>query len=108
MKRDDDVYILDIIDSIEIAIGYTEGKSELDFETNIMLQDAVYRRLEIIGEASTKVSNAFKDLHPEIEWRLMKLMRNKLIHEYFGISSSTVYATVTEDLPALLLKLKSI
>ena len=108
MKRDDDVYILDIIDSIEIAIGYTEGKSELDFETNIMLQDAVYRRLEIIGEASTKVSDAFKDLHPEIEWRLMKLMRNKLIHEYFGISSSTVYATVTEDLPALLLKLKSI
>lgn len=108
MIRDDDVYILDIIVSIEIIIGYIEGKSELDFETNIMLQDAVYRRLEIIGEASTKVSDTFKDQHPEIEWRLMKLMRNKLIHEYFGISSSTVYATVTEDLPALLFKLKSI
>jgi uncharacterized protein with HEPN domain len=108
MKRDDDVYVLDIIDSIEIIIGYTEGKSELDFETNMMLQDAVYRRLEIIGEASTKVSGEYKDQHPEIEWRLMKLMRNKLIHEYFGISSSTVYATVTQDLPALLFKLKSI
>ena len=108
MKRDDDVYVLDIIDSIEIIVGYTEGKTELDFETNIMLQDAVYRRLEIIGEASTKVSDTFKDQHPEIEWRLMKLMRNKLIHEYFGISSTTIYATVTEDLPTLLFKLKSI
>jgi uncharacterized protein with HEPN domain len=64
MKRDDNVYVLDIIDSIEIIIGYTEGKSELDFETNMMLQDAVYRRLEIIGEASTKVSGEYKDQHP--------------------------------------------
>ena len=73
-----------------------------------MLQDAVYRRFEIIGEASTKVSGSFKDLHSDIEWRLMKLMRNKLIHEYFGISSSSVYATIIEDLPSLLAKLKKI
>lgn len=107
-KRDDNVYILDIIDSIEIIIGYTSGTSEADFEKNMMLQDAVHRRFEIIGEASARVSDTFKERHPEIEWRLMKLMRNKLIHEYFGISSGTVYATITEDLPPLLLKLKSI
>ena len=108
MTRDDNVYIQDIIDSIEIIINYVDGKSENDFEESILLQDAVYRRFEIIGEASTKVSNDFKDLHPEIEWRLMKLMRNKLIHEYFGISSSSVYATIIEDLPLLLAKLKTI
>ncbi|ODS82027.1 MAG: hypothetical protein ABS46_10025 [Cytophagaceae bacterium SCN 52-12] len=108
MKRDDNVYIEDIIDSIEIITGYIGGKSEADFETDTMLQDAVYRRFEIIGEASTKISDSFKEQYPEIEWRLMKLMRNKLIHEYFGISPGTVYATIVADLPLLLLKLKSI
>jgi uncharacterized protein with HEPN domain len=105
MTRDDNVYIEDIIDSIEIILNYVDGKSEHDFEQSILLQDAVYRRFEIIGEASTKISDSFKSIHPEIEWRLMKLMRNKLIHEYFGISSSSVYATIIEDLPALLHKL---
>ena len=108
MTRDDNVYIQDIIDSIEIILMYVDGKSENDFEESILLQDAVYRRFEIIGEASTKVTNDFKDLHSEIEWRLMKLMRNKLIHEYFGISSSSVYGTIIEDLPLLLAKLKTI
>ena len=73
-----------------------------------MLQDAVYRRFEIIGEAATKVSDAFKEAHSDIEWRLMKLMRNKLIHEYFGISSNAVFATIREDLPPLLAKMKMI
>lgn len=108
MIRDDTVYIQDIIDSIEIIAEYINGKSELDFEQNIMLQDAVYRRFEIIGEASTKISENFKSDHPQIEWRLMKLMRNKLIHEYFGISSSSVFATIIDDLPPLLAKLKAI
>ncbi len=108
MKRNDSVYIEDIIDSIEIITGYISGKSEADFEADVMLQDAVYRRFEIIGEASTKISDFFKQQHPEIEWRLMKLMRNKLIHEYFGISAGTVYATIVSDLPHLLIKLKSI
>ncbi|HEV7381878.1 MAG TPA: HepT-like ribonuclease domain-containing protein [Dyadobacter sp.] len=89
-------------------MGYTENQSESDFESNIMPQDAVYRRLEIIGEAATKISDTFKDQHPQIEWRLMKPMRNKLTHEYFGISPTTVYATITEDIPTLLFKLKSI
>jgi uncharacterized protein with HEPN domain len=97
MKRDDRVYIQDIIDSIEIITEHVSGKSEKEFEESILLQDAVYRRFEVIGEASTKISEDFKLAHPEIEWRLMKLMRNKLIHEYFGISSNAVFATILED-----------
>ena len=108
MKRDDRVYIQDIIDSIEIITDYVSGKTETDFEESLMLQDAVYRRFEIIGEAATKVSDTFKEAHPEIEWRLMKLMRNKLIHEYFGISATAVFATIREDLPPLLAKMKMI
>lgn len=108
MTREDSVYIEDIIQSIHIIQEYLEGKTELDFETSLLLQDAVYRRFEIIGEAATKVSQEFKEAHPEIEWRLMKMMRNKLIHEYFGISATTIFATVQEDLPQLLFKLNNI
>jgi uncharacterized protein with HEPN domain len=108
MMRDDRVYIQDIIDSIEIITDYVNGKSEKDFEESTLLQDAVYRRFEIIGEASTKISEDFKLTHSEIEWRLMKLMRNKLIHEYFGISSNAVFATIIEDLPPLLAKIRII
>lgn len=108
MIRDDQVYIQDIIESIEIIMDYVEGKSETDFEVSLMLQDAVYRRFEIIGEAATRVSDAFKEAHSDIEWRLMKLMRNKLIHEYFGISSNAVFATIREDLRPLLARMKMI
>jgi len=108
MTRDDTVYVQDIIESIEIITEYINGKSEMEFEQSTMLQDAVYRRFEIIGEASTKISDKFKSVHPQIEWRLMKLMRNKLIHEYFGISSTSVFATIMDDLPPLLAKLKAI
>ncbi|KAA0990788.1 HepT-like ribonuclease domain-containing protein [Dyadobacter aurulentus] len=108
MIRDDSVYIDDIIQSIQIIQEYLEGKTESDFEASLLLQDAVYRRFEIIGEAATKISEKLKESYPEIEWRLMKLMRNKLIHEYFGISPATIFATVKEDLPRLLQKLSQI
>ena len=61
-----------------------------------------------MGEASSKISESFKNQHPDIEWKLIKLMRNKLIHEYFGISNSTIYNTIQQDLSPLLAKLKAI
>lgn len=108
MTRDDKVYLRDIIESIEIIFEYIGDKTEFEFSKNLMLQDAVFRRFEIIGEASTKISDSFKNQHDSIEWRLMKLIRNKLIHEYFGVSTSTVYNTIHRDLPKLLEKLKKI
>jgi len=66
-----------------------------------MLQDAVTRRFEIIGEAATKISDLLKKENPQVQWRLMKEMRNKLIHEYFGVSAVTIYSTIKLDLPVL-------
>ena len=66
-----------------------------------MLQDAVIRRFEIIGEASSKISANVKSINPDIQWRLMKAMRNKLAHEYFGVSPVTIYSTIKIDLPVL-------
>jgi len=105
-NRDDSVYIKDILESIDQIFSYTQNKSEYDFSSDMLVQDAVHRRFEIIGEAASKIGSEFKQKHVDIEWGLMKDMRNKLIHEYFGISSSTIFHTIQKDLPLLKEKLK--
>lgn len=106
--RDDGVYLGDIIESIERIFEYLGERTEAELETDFLVQDAIFRRFEIIGEATANLSDTFKNQHPEVEWRLMKAMRNKLIHEYFGISTTTVYETIKRDLPTLLTKLKAL
>lgn len=106
MNRSDDVYLKDIVESVKTILFYAEDKTEDDFLNNVMLQDAVVRRFEIIGEATTRISETFKSQHPMIQWRLMKAMRNKLIHEYFGLSPQTLFHTIKIDLPILVEELK--
>lgn len=107
-ERDDNVYLQDILASIEAIFQYVHDVSEPEFRNNQMMQDAVTRRFEIIGEAASQISAGFKALHPDIEWRLMTDMRNKLIHEYFGVSAITIYQTIFHDLPGLKLKLQEL
>jgi uncharacterized protein with HEPN domain len=101
MSRSDKVYLEDILESVNIILSYADNKTEFKFIKDIMLQDAVTRRFEIIGEASSKISENTKTANPQIPWRLMKEMRNKLIHEYFGVSALTIYSTIKVDLPIL-------
>ncbi len=101
MTRSDNIYVSDILESIKLILQYTKDKSESDFASNVMLQDAVIRRFEIIGEAAGKISETIKVNHANIKWSLMKVMCNKLIHEYFGISAYTIYQTIQNDLPVL-------
>ena len=97
--RNDKVYLQDILEAINHIENYLADKSVFEFSADSMMQDAVIRRFEIIGEASSLVSTEFKAKHPQIEWQLMKDMRNKLIHEYCGLSSATIYATIKQSLP---------
>jgi uncharacterized protein with HEPN domain len=101
MSRSDNVYLQDILESVNIILTYTENKTEFDFIKDMMLQDAVIRRFEIIGEAASKIFDKIKMGNPNLPWRLMKEMRNKLAHEYFGVSSVTIYSTIKLDLPIL-------
>lgn len=101
MSRSDLVYLQDILESVDIILTYTNEKTEFEFINDLMLQDAVIRRFEVIGEAASKVSDPIRKKYPEIQWKLMKEMRNKLIHEYFGISALTIYSTIRFDLPIL-------
>lgn len=101
MRKGDQVYLRHILDSIEKIQRYLQGVLKEDFDQNSMLQDAVIRQIEIIGEAARNVSEEFKEKNPEIPWLTMTGMRNKLIHEYFAVNSSIVWDTIMGDLPVL-------
>lgn len=92
------VYLDDILVSISLIRGYVKGKSFSAFERNPELQDAVARRLEIIGEAVKRVPAAARNKHPDIPWKQIAGMRDVLIHEYAGVSPETIWKTVREDL----------
>ena len=100
--RRDEVYLLDILIAARKALRFVEGIDQNKFEDNEIIQNAVMRPLEIIGEASAKISKEFRKAHSEIPWREMVGLRNRLIHEYFRIDFSAVWSTIHKDLPKLI------
>ena len=99
--KNDAVYLHHILDAINRIQGYIAGVSYDQFLQDSLLQDGVVRQLEIIGEAAKNVSSAFRDTYPELPWRQMTGIRNKLIHNYFEIDLFIVWDTVQSDLPPL-------
>jgi uncharacterized protein with HEPN domain len=71
------------------------------FDTDELLQNAVLHWIEIIGEAARGVSDKVRDAHPEVPWRVITDMRNRMTHGYFDIDLEIVWNTVTRDLPKL-------
>ena len=98
MKRDARVYIEDILECISKIEEYIKGVSEEDFYKNTQIQDAVLRRLEIIGEAVKKIPEEVRSNYPEIPWKEMAGMRDVLIHEYFGINMKRTWKVAKEDI----------
>ena len=78
-------YLRHILVEVEFLQGSCSGLNREDFLGDETLRRAAVRSLEIIGEAARKVSEAFRAEHPAIEWRAMSGMRNRLIHDYFGV-----------------------
>lgn len=95
--KDNRSYIEHILQAIDRIFKYTQGISRDDFDRNEMLQDAVIRNIEIIGEATKNISNSFKKTYPEIPWREMSGMRDKLIHDYIGTDLEVVWKTIEID-----------
>lgn len=104
--KDDSFYIDHILQSINNILEYTKDLSKLDFYNNRMLQDAVIRNFEIIGEATKKVSDDYKQVHYEVPWKAMSGMRDKLIHDYIGVDTAVIWKTIKEDLTPLKKKLE--
>lgn len=99
--KDDSVYFNHILEAIAKIERYIKGFNYDSFESDDKTIDAVVRELEIIGEAAKHVSDSFKNKHPEIPWSKMMGIRNRLIHEYFGVNKKIVWETCEMDLPVL-------
>jgi len=101
MSRDPQ-YFLDILEAAKLAQSYVAGKTQEEFLQDTLCQDAVIRRLEIIGEAARRLSHEARVSLPELTWHAMIGMRNLLIHEYDDVDLSIVWDTVKTGLPALM------
>ena len=108
MKKDPKIFLQHILESIKQVEQYTGGITREEFFKLIQVQDAVIRRLEIIGEATKHLTEELKKSYPEISWHKPLAMRNILIHEYFGIDLSTVWVTATEILPEFKKQIKDL
>lgn len=100
-KLGDKARLQHIFDAIKDIDGYTKNTSFEDFQSNSMMQFATVKQLEIIGEAANQLTQHFKKLYKEIQWREIVDLRNILIHEYFGIDTKIVWDILQIDLPKL-------
>jgi uncharacterized protein with HEPN domain len=101
MIKDDLAYIDHIIDCIRKIKKFSSGLEFNDFKTNELVQDAIIRNIEIIGEASKKISSDTKQAYSNIPWKEIAGMRDKLIHDYLGIDIKVIWKTINEDIPIL-------
>lgn len=101
MKKDPTVFLKHILECINLIEEYSKNLSKAGFQDNVELQDAVIRRLEIIGEAARNLPDEFKKSYLDIQWKQIIAARNILAHFYFGIDLNTIWNIVKNDLPQL-------
>jgi len=100
MKRDK-AYLRHILDAISNVEKFIEGVNKENFLGNVEKQYAVLRGLEIVEEATKNLSEELKKKHPNIPWKEIAGMRDKLIHQYFGVNLDLVWETIKTKLPEL-------
>jgi uncharacterized protein with HEPN domain len=102
----DEALLLDMRLAAGDALSFVEGLDQMLFNASKLHQAAVVRCLGIIGEAANKVSQEFRNAHPEIEWRDIIGMRNRLIHDYTEVRLDIVWAVLQDELPGLIAALE--
>jgi len=106
--RDYDLYLADILDAMDSIERFVEGMSLEEFQKDDKTASAVIRKFEIIGEAAKNVPATIKQQRPDVPWREMAGMRDRLIHGYFGVDYNLVWTTIKNRIPAARQVLKSV
>jgi uncharacterized protein with HEPN domain len=102
----DEAYLLDMLLAARKVLRFTAGVDQVRFLADEMMQDAVMRQIQIVGEAARKLSPEWKEAHGKIPWPAIIGMRHRLVHEYVSIIPEMVWEVVATDLPALILQLE--
>jgi uncharacterized protein with HEPN domain len=101
MSRDQET-LIDILESIKLILHYMEGISFDDLTENIEKQDAILRRITIIGEATKRLSKDFREQHSTIPWKAIAGMRDVITHDYDEVDLDEIWTVVNTNLPELL------
>jgi uncharacterized protein with HEPN domain len=108
MLDEDRVRLLHMIEAAEAVTQFMAGRSRDDLDRDQMLLFAVVRAIEILGEAANKISPETQSAAPQVPWRAIVAMRNRLIHVYFDTDTAIVWKTATEEIPALVPRLRAL
>ena len=106
MRAEDLIRIRHMVEAAEHAVRFVAGRQRADLVTDRMLQFALVRAIEIIGESATKVSDETRAAHLDIPWKAMTGMRNRLVHAYFDVNVEILWVAATVEVPELLARLK--
>ncbi len=107
-RRDPEILLEDITSALEKIGRYTSGMTKDRFLADERTMDAVVRNLEIVGEAVRQLPEPFREAHPEIPWWQIAGMRNRIVHDYFGVDAEIVWQVVSTSVPELEASLKRI
>jgi uncharacterized protein with HEPN domain len=100
-RREWSLFVADMQDAIEKIASYVEAMSFTDFQSDTRTVDAVVHNLLVIGEEARCLPTSIKENHPDIDWIAINGLRNRIAHEYFGLSLSVIWEIVQTDLPHL-------
>ena len=107
-KRDDRISLVDMLIHAREAVDLLGEASADELKSNRVMQLALMRLVEIVGEAANRVSLTTQQRHPEIPWPLIIGMRNRIVHEYDNVNLNVLWDTITNELPPLISQLEAI
>ena len=100
------LYIQDMIDFGESVLSYTEGLDQGGFVSDRRTYDATLRNIELVGEAATHVPIEVRETNPQIQWRSIIGIRNRVAHGYLGLDDDVIWSIIKDDIPELLPRLR--